>query len=123
MGISMFVRRCLFLLAILCLLTQAQAQANDPQAPVCNTIGLEQKVDVLIQQNSNLRQQIADQFDQNKVTAIISESISARMAEATISLHNNMLILFVGLAMLVCGIVGISYWFAMSKVKKVINNA
>lgn len=114
----MFDRRCLFLLVLL-LLPNALAQIDN--SPVCNLIPLESKIDVLIQQNSNLREQLANAFDQNHYDQLIGDIVNKKMDAKGKDLDALITIDFVGLAMVVIGIMTVMYWFVLTKLKKAVN--
>ena len=109
----------MFLLVLLLPMAFAQVQPSS----VCNLIPLESKIDVLIQQNSNLREQFATVFDQNHYDAVIGSGITKAMTEESAKLDTQMTTLFVGMAMLLIGIMTLMYWFVLSKLKKAIVNA
>lgn len=123
--LSMFEKFC-FVLALMLLLPlaigQIQPSPNSGQPlPTTDLSGLDAKVSVLINQNEQLRQQIALSFDENKIAKTINEKVDAQIKADSEAMRQQFLIMFIAEAMIIIGLCGVFYWFIASKIKKVYN--
>lgn len=119
----MFERNCLPLLALLILSISAAAQMSPTPPPeTCDITGLDAKVSVLINQNDQLRQTLQNAIDSNKVNQIIEASITEHMQKQAAAFHAEFTTIFMAMSMFILGGIVVTYWFFVSKLKKVIGN-
>lgn len=122
----MFARICLPALFLLVLSIPAFAQDFPSELPAsqpfCDLSNLDSKVSVLINQNDQLRQTLAAAIDENKVNQIIEASINDKMDRQAAIFDEKFTTLFAGMALFILGGIALTYWFFVSKLKKVISN-